>query len=334
MQLVRLIFAASTLVPLLAAPVLAVPVAEPLSTGIGNAGVAIGYRYSGALGNSGLSVMATPTMLMVTAIAPGSPAAMLDLPSPAQYRVRLAALNGQPVEDLSLRELQALFNPSREKISITIAKKGPKDLTELLVGPFELPVSNPGIAALQSRWLTAQRRFTEAHDYLSDRQSDPDSLADNLLLAARDAAAGGDYQQALTLVTRIAPSTPLYEEAQRLKTRWQLAEMNAQLSKADTLAGQGQFTAALAVLDHMGGDVGWQKIKELRQTQWKGALSHREAYKAYRKGERARQAEAAYEARQARQAAYAAYRREAVRRYQERQRYQEASREYRRRRGY
>lgn len=331
MQLVRLILAATVLVPLAAAPVWAVPVAEPLTTGIGNAGVAIGYRYSGALGNSGLSVMATPTMLMVTGIAPGSPAAMLDLPSPQQYRVRLAALNGQPVEDLSLRELQALFNPSCDKVSITIAKKGPKDLTELLVGPFELPVSNTGIAALQSRWLTAQRRFTEAHDYLSDRQSDPDSLDDNLLLAARDAAAGGDYQQALTLVTRIAPSTSLYEEAQRLKTRWQLAEMNAQLTKADTLAGQGEFSKALAVLDHMGGDVGWQKIKELRQTQWKGALSHREAYK---KSERARQAEESYQARQARQAAYAAYRREAIRRYQERQRYQEASREYRRRRGH
>jgi hypothetical protein len=331
MQLVRLILAASTLVPLLAAPVLAVPVAEPLATGIGNAGVAINYGYTGKLGNTGLTVTAMPTMLMVTAIAPGSPAAMLDLPSPGTYRVRLAALNGQPVEDLSLRELQALFNPSHERVSITIAKKGPQDLTELLVGPFELPLSNAGIAALQSKWLTAQRRFTEAHDFLSDRDTDTTGLADNLLLAARDTAAGGDYAQALTIVSRIAPGTPLYDEAQRLRSRWQLADMNAQLTKADTLAGQGQFTAALAVLDHMGGDMGWQKIKELRVTQWKGALTHREAYKAYKKTQQARKAQ---ESAEARQAAYAAYRREAIRRYQERQRYQEASREYRRRRGY
>jgi tetratricopeptide (TPR) repeat protein len=222
--------------------------------------------------------------------------------------------------------MQALFNPSCGHVSVTFAKKGPKDLTETLVGPFEVPLSRAGIAALQSRWLTAQRRFTEAHDFLTDRQSDPDTLADNLLLAARDVAAGGDYQQALTLVARIAPSTPLYEEASRLRTRWQLAHMNAQLNRADALAAQGEFTAALAVLGRLNGDESWKKIKDGRETQWKGALEQREAYKSFKKSELEHQTRAAAEAREA---AYAAYRREAVRRYQERQRYQEASRGYR-----
>jgi hypothetical protein len=309
--------------PALAGPALAVPVSEPLSVGIGNNGVAIGYGYEGALGASGLMIEAMPTMLMVTSVAPGSPAALLDMPSPERYRVRLAALNGRAVEDLELRELQAMFNPARETVVVTLAKKGPHDLVESFEGPFELPLASAGIAALQSRWLAAQRRFTEAQDYLADRQRDADQLADNMMLAARDVAAGGDYAQALALVGRIKPGNPLYEEARKLKSRWRLSENNAQLSRADAYAGQGDFYQAIATLNGLTGDAAWLKIKSEREASWKDALAQREAYNAYKKAEAVKKAN---ERAEARTALYNAQRREAIRRYNERQRFQEASR--------
>ena len=318
--------------PLLAAqaPALAVPISEPLQSGPGNAGVAVGYAFSGRLGNTGLTLEAMPTMLMVKAIAPGSPAALLDLPSPERYRVRLAAINGRAVEELALRELQALFNPRQEKVVLTLARKGPSDLAETFVGPYELPLSTAGIAALQSRWLAAQRRFTEAHSFLSDRQSDADALAGKMLMAARDLAAAGDHAQALALVSKIDADHALYPEVQRLQARWRIAHLNSQLGRADALASQGQFTAALGVLSRLAGDEGWTKIKEGRETQWKSALTQREAYKTFKKSEQLRKAKEQEAARRARQAEYAAYRRAAIRRYEERQRYQAASRAYQR----
>jgi hypothetical protein len=332
MPLTRSIMTAAALLPLLmATPALAVPVAEPLHAGPGNAGVAIGYHFAGRLGPSGLQVEAMPTMLLVTQIAAGSPAALLDLPSPERYRVRLAAINGQPVEELSLRQLQTLFNPDRDRVTLTLARKAPNDLAETFVGPYDMPLSSTAIAALQSRWLTAQRRFTEAHTYLADRQSETVGLADNMLLAARDLAAGGDYAQALTLLSRVDAKSPLHAEAQRLRARWQLAHLNAQLGKADALAAQGHFASALTVLGRVRGDAGWQRIKDGREAQWKGALAQREAYKAYKKAELIRRAHEAVAARRARQAELAAYRQQLLRRHRERVRIQTlASREYQR----
>lgn len=332
MTIARFLLTTAALLPLLAAaPALAVPVSEPLATGAGNAGVAIAYHFAGRLGTTGLDVEAMPTMLLIKAIAPGSPAALLDLPSPERYRVRLSAVNGRPVEELSLRELQALFNPKQEKVTLTLARKAPNDLAEALVGPYELPLSNAGIAGLQSRWLAAQRRFSEAHTFLSDRQSDPDALTENMLLAARDLAAAGDYPQAMALVAKIDRASSSYAEAQRLQTRWRLAHLNSQLGRADALAGQGQFTAALGVLSRLAGDESWQKIRENREVQWKGALSQRAAYKNEKKTEQQRRAQQETRARMARQAEYAAYRREAIRRYEERQRNAlQASRAYQR----
>jgi tetratricopeptide (TPR) repeat protein len=331
MMLVRRFLTAALLLPMLAAPALAVPVAEPLQAGPGNAGMPIGYRFAGRLGPSGIDVEAMPTMLMVTAIAPGSPGALMDLPSPERYRVRLAAINGRPVEELTLWQLQSLFNPQHDHVTLTVARKGPQDLTETFVGPFEVPLSSQAIAARQSRWLTAQRRFTEAHAYLADRQSEVAGLDDNLMLAARDLAAGGDYDQALELLSRVTGTSPMRGEANRLKARWQLAHLNAQLSRADALAGQGEYHQALAVLARAQGDESWRKIKDGREAQWKSAIAKREAYKAFKKTEMVRRARQAEVNRQIKQAQLAAYRREAIRRYQERARQQVlASREYQR----
>lgn len=328
----RFFLSTVALLPLLVAgAALAVPVSEPLSAGPGNAGVAISYAFSGRLGTSGLDIEAMPTMLLVKGIAPGSPAALLDLPSPERYRVRLAAVNGRPVEELTLRELQALFNPIGERVTLTLARKGPSDLAEAFVGPYDLPLSNAGIAGLQSRWLAAQRRFGEAHAFLSDRQSDPDALTEGMLLAARDLAAAGDHEQALALVAKIAPESSDYAESQRLRTRWTLSHMNSQLGRADALAGQGQFTDALGVLGRLAGDESWKKIREDREAQWKSALNQRAAYKVEKKTELQRRTVQAERARQARAAEYAAYRREAIARYEERQRrLLQASREYQR----
>ena len=69
--------------------------AEPLSTSPGNAGLVIRFRFAGMLGATGLTVQTTPTMVLVRSVAPDSPAALADVPSPARYRVRLAAVNGR-----------------------------------------------------------------------------------------------------------------------------------------------------------------------------------------------------------------------------------------------
>lgn len=333
MMIARILLTAALLPMLAAGPAPAAPVSEPLSAGTGNAGVAIAYDFAGRLGTTGLEIEAMPTMLLIKAIAAGSPAALLDLPSPERYRVRLAAINGRPVEELTLRELQALFNPKQEKVTLTLARKAPSDLAEALVGPYELPLSNAGIASLQSRWLAAQRRFTEAHSYLADRQTKTDGLADNLLLAARDLAAAGDYPQALALVAKIDADSELFTEVLRLQARWRIANLNAQLGRADALAGQGQFSAALGVLSHLAGDESWSKIKESREVQWKSALTQRQAYKTYKHSEYQRRAREYEAARRVRQAEIAAYRRELERRYGERLRLQQASRSARRGRG-
>ena len=87
-----------------------------------------------------------PTMLLVTGIAAGSPAAIADLPSPERFRVRVAAINGEAIEDLSLAQVLQAFNPSKGSVTLTLARKTETQLAELLVGPYTLPLSSQAIA--------------------------------------------------------------------------------------------------------------------------------------------------------------------------------------------
>lgn len=258
---------------------LAVPVSEPLYLNPGDHGLVITYQYRGGLGNTGISVEAMPTMLQIKGVAPGSPAALADLPSPDRYRVRLAAVNGQAVVDMSLQQLLQAFNPRQGEVRVTVARKGPQDLVEELKGPYTLPLSTQAIAHRQADWLLAQRRYAEARAYLEDRQVDTAVLADRLLMAAYDAAAGGDHTLAMTLTAGIARSNPLYERAQALRKSSYEARQNDLLAEADQLAAQGHFPAALGLIKAMSNEGSWGQLRRTREADWRKAIAAKQAHK-------------------------------------------------------
>jgi hypothetical protein len=73
---------------------------RPLYVDAGNHGAVIPFNFEGQLGVSGLDVDSSATMLIIRGIKAGSPAAKADLPSPVNYRVRIAAVAGTPVEEM------------------------------------------------------------------------------------------------------------------------------------------------------------------------------------------------------------------------------------------
>lgn len=256
-------------------PALAEPAPSLLTTVPGSRGIAIPFQYLGPLGNTGLTVEATPTMLLVKALAPGSPAALADVPSPERFRVRVAAVNGRPIEEFGLRELQKLFNPSKGEVTLTLARKDEKDLAETLVGPYTIPLVSRSIAEQRALWMAGHQRFKEAQAILANRQADPGLLAEKALLAAHDNARGGEYAKAMALVSSIPQDHALYGESQRLYRRWRAAQADFALGQADALASQGQFTAALAALKGVPVEGVWQKLRSSREAEWKDALDAR-----------------------------------------------------------
>jgi hypothetical protein len=262
----------SALAPL---PALADEAPELPITAPGSTGLTIRYQYLGTLGNTGLTVEAMPTMLMVKSLAPGSPAALADVPSPERFRVRVAAVNERPVESYTLRELQQLFNPTRGEVTLTMARKGEKDLAETLVGPFTLPLVSRSIAEQRAVWMAGHQRFKEAQALLENRQADPGLLAEKSILAAQDAARGGEYAKAMALASSVPSDHELAAEAQRLTRLWRVAQADVVLSHADFLASQGQFTAALAALKGVPVEGTWQKLRASREVSWKDALDAR-----------------------------------------------------------
>jgi hypothetical protein len=254
---------------------LATPGPRPLYTDPGNHGVVIPYAMQGTLGVSGISVQALPTMILVTGIAPGSPAALADLPSPTKYRVRIAAIDGVLVEDLPESALKASFGSDREDVALTLGRKGPDDVEELLVGPFRVPLSGRAINHAQAQRIARQERYGEASAF-----AEPGELAERMLLAAKDDAAAADPDHANDVASIVTGATGVRARAQRL--RQEVAEDRQQelLDRADFLADQGYFPAALKVLEGVQATGAFGELRRVREVDWKRALEAREAIKA------------------------------------------------------
>ncbi|MDB5098217.1 MAG: hypothetical protein JWM80_2638 [Cyanobacteria bacterium RYN_339] len=257
-----------------AAPAAATPGPRPLYTDPGNHGVVLDYQLQGTLGVSGISVRALPTMLLVTAIAPGSPAALVDLPSPAKYRVRIAAIDGVVVEELPESALKASFGSDREEVTLTLGRKGPQDVEEILVGPFHVPLSARAVNHKQADLISAQGRFGEAVTF-----AEPGELAERSLLAANDAAAAGDPDRANALASVVTGATGVRTRAQLLRLEAAEDRQRELLDRADFLAEQGNFPAALKMLEGVQATGAFGDLRHVRETDWRRALEARQAIK-------------------------------------------------------
>ena len=299
---------------LLSTPALAAPEAGlglvPLTTAPGNMGVAIPFRFAGRLGETGLMVQSTPTMLLVRSVAKDSPAALADVPSPGRYRVRVAAVDGRAIEDLDLDQLLKAFASSRDEVKLTVGRKVDGEYAETLVGPFVLPLSRAKIAGQKADWLAARRRFDEAREVLGNTA--PTEIAERALLEAHDAAAGGDHRAALNLTAGIGPTDPLYPAAMRLRARVQEARSAEIVAQADLAAARGDFGQALQIIRSVTGEGSWGVLRRLRETDWRRAVVAKAAYRKDSKLIRAERARAAAAKAQAQRAARAAAQRRAV----------------------
>jgi hypothetical protein len=233
------------------APAPAAPSQRPLTTEPGNFGAVMAHRYSGALGASGLVVATTPTMMLLTGVTAGSPAALLDLPSLERSRVRLAAVDGVAVEDLPLAALLSAFEHS-PSVRLTLARKGADDLVEDLIGPFELLLSKRAIA----------------------RKADV--ALECTLLDARDAAAAGDFEHASEVAAAIPTNNSLRRTAQQVQAGAFEARQREILERADLLASQGNFPAALRMLESIISAGAWGELRRLRERDWQRAVLMRQ----------------------------------------------------------
>lgn len=231
-------------------------VTRALYTDAGNYGVVIPYRYVGPLGESGLRVEALPTMLLVTAVAPHSPAAKLDLPSPERDRLRLAAVDGVAVDDLPLTALLADFARDRDEVLLTFARKGADDLAEQLIGPYHL--------ALSARAIAGQARSA-------------DIQAAHVLLTAQEAGAAGDPVLEAELASRVPTTSPFRGNAVEVHAAAWQARQRELLAHADLLAAEGNFADALATLAGVAPGGTWTELVRLRETEWHKALAARQA---------------------------------------------------------
>lgn len=295
------------LLVLTAAPAVAAPSLQPLTSAPGSAGLAILFVYTGRLGGTGLMVQSTPTMVLVRGIAEDSPASLADMPSPNRYRVRLAAIDGKAVEDVALPELLEAFSASRDEVRVTVGRKTEGDYTETLVGPFVLPLSPAKINRQRAEWLAGRRRFAEAREVLGAAPA-PEELTQRALLEAHDAAAAGDHHTALALTTGIPVGDPLHADAMRLRARVQEARSAELVSRADLTASQGDYQGALDVLRSVSSEGSWGVLRRLREFDWRRAMKSREAY---RRDAGQRRAAKAAEAAQDRAEAQSAARRRA-----------------------
>jgi hypothetical protein len=253
---------------------LATPGPRPLYTDPGNHGVVITYQLEGTLGVSGIQVRALPTMLLVTGIKPDSPGALADLPSPGRYRVRIAAIDGVLVEDLPVSALKASFESNREDVVLTLGRKGPNDPQEILVGPIHVPLSARAINHKRADLISAQGHFGDAVAF-----AEPGELAERSLLAAHQAAAAGDPDRSNALASVVTGATGVRARAQML--RLEAAEDRQQdlLDRADFLAEQGNYPAALKLLEGVSKAGAFGDLRRVRETDWRRALAAREAIK-------------------------------------------------------
>jgi hypothetical protein len=262
------------MIPLVLALAIAAADPRPLYTDPGNHGVVIPYRMQGTLGVSGITVQALPTMILVTGIAPGSPAELADLPSPAKYRVRIAAVDGVLVEDLPEPALMASFGSDREDVALTLGRKGPGDAEEMLVGPFRVPLSARAINHAQAQRIARQGHFGEAAAF-----AEPGELAERMLLTAHDAAAADDPDHSNDVASVVTGATSVRARAQMLRLEAAEERQRDLLDRADFLAEQGNYPAALKVLEGVQATGAFGELRRVREADWRRAIEARKAVK-------------------------------------------------------
>lgn len=274
----RLATLSLAMLALAAAPALAARSLHPLTTAPGAEGSAIRFSFTGRLGGSGMLVQSTPTMVLLRSVAADSPAALADLPDPKRYRVRLAAIDGQAVENVALPDLLAAFAPEHDEVRVTMGRKTDGEYSETLVGPFLLPLSAAKINRQRAEWLAARKRFAEARDVLGAGLA-LDEIGQRALLEAHDLAAAGDHRTALSLTAGIPAGDPLHADAMRLRARVQEARSAELVSRADIMASQGDYTGGLDVLRSVASEGSWGVLRRLREHDWGRAVRAREAYR-------------------------------------------------------
>lgn len=260
---------------LLASPAAAAP--EVLMPA-GAAGAVLPYGLTGQLGASGLVVEATPTMLLVKAVAPGSPAALADVPAPGGERLRLAAVNGRPVEAYGREALLRCFTASAGQVDLTFARKEEGAPAERLAGPYTLRLTPDAVRDREAAWLLDQGRYDELLQRLKVRPASA-ALSGKLLLAAEHLARTGDHGRALALASRVPVGHTAHAEARRLYARVRLTYANEVLGRADALAAGGQYPAALAAIRGLPDEPAWRKLRQARESTWREAMAEQERYR-------------------------------------------------------
>ncbi|MFP5502761.1 MAG: hypothetical protein ACLGIN_09740 [Candidatus Sericytochromatia bacterium] len=244
----------------------------------GSAGAVLPYGLSGQLGASGLVVEATPTMLLVKAVAPGSPAALARVPLPGVERLRLAAVNGRPVEAYAREALLRCFTAGSGQVELTFARKEEGAPAERLAGPYTVRLAPGADLDREAAWLLDQGRYDELLQRLKARPASA-SLGGKLLLAAEHLARTGDHGRAMALASRVPAGHPAHAEARQLSVRIRLAYANEVLGRADALAGGGQYPAALAAIRGLPDEPAWRKLRQEREATWREAMAEQARYR-------------------------------------------------------
>lgn len=301
--------------PVLAADEIPLPIAP------GDAGLVMRFAMQGELGESGLLVASSPTMLLLEGIRPDSPASLADIPNPKYARVRIAAVEGKAVETLTEAQLRGAFFPKNPHVRVTFARKFERALNETLVGPVTLPLTSAARHVQLAMWLSAHGKHAEAYAAMPAGSPEGNQLSERTLLDAHLAAAAGDYAAAQALVTLIPPNDSLAPDAARLRTFIYERRSADLLSQADRAAAAGDFKLAFTALASVPNTGSFGVLRRLREADWRRAIA---ALPAVR-----REAQLAREARAERMRQEAATRQnEAARKAQE----AEAKREEERRR--
>jgi hypothetical protein len=242
------------------------PVPSAVGTGFGHAA-----RFEGELGSSGLTVLATPTMWLVTGLVPGGAAALARVPDPRSGRLRLVAVEGRSVDSLPRGELFAAFAEPRERVTVTLARKRSGETDEVFLGPFELALGR------EAR-VNARREVAAARARLQ-----PGGLGhkapERLLLEAHQARADLDAPRFRAALGAL-PDPEVAAEAAGLRAELHERTMAEVLRLAEAAAADGRYEHARRLLHGLQASGSWGGVRRARDAEYRSALAARKAWQA------------------------------------------------------
>lgn len=227
--------------------------------------------FEGELGVSGLTVLATPTMWLVTGLVPGGAAALARVPDPLSGRLRLAAVDGRSVETLPRAELFAAFADARERVTVTLARRRPGETDEVFLGPFELALGREA-RAIARREVAAARARLQPGGF-------GHKAPERLLLEAHQARADLDAPRFRAALGAL-PAPEVAAEAAGLRAELHERTMAEVLRQAEAAAADGRYEQARRLIRGLQASGSWGGVRRARDAEYRAAVAARKAWLA------------------------------------------------------